>query len=285
MVLFPFSKDDLITNPKVYNLCNLLKSISYDTWRRIEFVRNRKGLKILETTITQNILYSINMFSHLSLTPIPITIYEAENEAANGNDIELVIRTVHGIILAPLQAKLLKKDNRYNEMKHNGQKQIDDLINYAQRIKGIPLYLLYNYYPRSKFIKENPGVNSADLERLGCSLVNAHYLKTNFATKRKGNWQIPAFKDLHPSIAKPLDTLGCFPASVLPIYELLERRYPIHYHQEATILKDPEWHILKLFRDQDLNPQKNTDRDLNQSFSPKFRIVLDARSEDFSVDK
>src|SRR5688572_6394868 len=87
------------------NLCNFLQLVAYDTWKRIEFTRTRNGLKIFETTITQNILYEFRIYTDLFPT-IPIRMFEAINEPMNGNDIELIIQTRHGFIIAPIQAKI-----------------------------------------------------------------------------------------------------------------------------------------------------------------------------------
>jgi len=193
-------------------LCNFLQLVSYDVWNRIEFTRTRNGLKIYETTLTQNILYEFNIYSE-AFPSIPIRMFEAINEPLNGNDIELVIETRGGFILAPLQAKLLYSSDNYRAMDHGNQ--ISDLINYAANIGGIPLYLLYNYHSYNEFVYNNNlcGINFSK-EQFGCSLVSAHYLNNNYAkerTDKDGNpkWLIPSFRDLHPDIAVPWFVLGC----------------------------------------------------------------------------
>lgn len=193
-------------------LCNFLQLLSCDTWNRIEFVRTRMGLKVFETTLTQNILYTFRLYAEAFPT-LAIKIFEATDEKTNGNDIELIIQTNQGYVPVPLQAKILYRSNHYNSMEHGNQ--INNLISYASSLGGIPLYLLYNYYPNVSFHYNGNicGIQHAK-EQLGCSLVSAQYLLDNFAGKKRRRngsfkWKIPGFIDLHPTIALPWFVLGC----------------------------------------------------------------------------
>jgi hypothetical protein len=267
-------------------LCNFLQLVAYDTWKRIEFTRTRNGLKIFETTITQNILYEFRVYYEL-YPQIPIRIFEAINEPKNGNDIELLIKTSQGILIAPLQAKLIYNSNYYNAMEHGNQ--INDLISYANSVGGIPLYLLYNYYPDNTFVHNaNLCGITYSKEQFGCSIVSANYLLANFAfnrTGRNGNskWTIPNFTDLHPTIAIPWFVLGCcrFPETDLnttinllnnssktgivadgkaKTYELSELTNPNHWKPlEIKGLDSPSVHKVNE----------------STSFSPKYRIVIE----------
>lgn len=277
---------NLIKNFKAWpSLCNLLQLMAYDTWRRIEFARTRNGLKIFETTITQNILYEFRLYGEL-FPQIPIRMFEAINEPLNGNDIELVIQTKEGFILAPLQAKLIYKTHRYNSMEHGNQ--IRDLISYAKRIGGIPLYLLYNFYPDQNFLYTSNlcGVRFSK-EQYGCSLVSAYYLLNKYAfnrTDRNSNvkWTIPSFTDLHPQIAIPWFVLGCcrfpsidkvatinllnnFPASEIKS----DIKTKIYALEELT--REDNW---KPFDINGLNFSSNDSERNDTIFSPKYRIVL-----------
>ena len=56
---------------------NILKMISANIWGKIEFARKRKGLKIFETTITQEILHFI--MHAASLSHFDIKLFEAKS--------------------------------------------------------------------------------------------------------------------------------------------------------------------------------------------------------------
>ena len=74
---------------------------------------NRHVLKMYETTVTQNWLYYFNVFA--ASHPTKIMMSEAIDEKTNGNDIELAIQTTTGVVLVPLQAKIIKHSYRINK--------------------------------------------------------------------------------------------------------------------------------------------------------------------------
>ena len=273
----------LQSNP---TLCNFLQYISISTWHRIAFARNRAGFKIYETTLTQNLLFELRLFCDL-FPGTSIRMFEAINESINGNDIEFAIKTNQGYLLAPLQAKLLYNSNKYNAMEHGNQ--INDLIAYANRIKGIPLYLLYNYYIENQF-NFNGKFCSVDFteEQFGCSLVSANYLRTNFAfnrTDRNGNlkWTIPSFLDLHPQNAIPLFTIGCCRDSNSDVPETLSVLFnqdvsnqisneEINVYSEDELTLKDEWRPFDTVKK---GKQKPTD----DGYSPKFRILIERQNK------
>jgi hypothetical protein len=52
-------KNQFTANP---NLCDLFKLLSIETWKRIEYSYSRARVKVFETTITQNLIFSINAY-------------------------------------------------------------------------------------------------------------------------------------------------------------------------------------------------------------------------------
>lgn len=266
-------------------LCNFLQLVSYDTWKRIEFARTRNGLKIYETTITQNILYEFRVYCEL-FPSIPIRMFEAINEPLNGNDIELVLQTSQGFIIAPLQAKLIYSSDHYNAMEHGNQ--INDLIAYANSIGGIPLYLLYNYHSDNNFIYNSSLCNVIfTKEQFGCSLVSAQYLRNNFAfnrTDRNGNskWTIPSFSDLHPNIGVPWFVLGCcrspFTDTAATVRLItnppkggIDFQQNIQIYQYEEIINSNQWKPLDI---KGLDFSKDYIETNETKFSPKYRIVM-----------
>jgi hypothetical protein len=72
------------------NLCDLFKLLSIETWKRIEYAYLKPGIKVFETTITQNLIFSINAYNDQH--NLNVEIFEALDENTNGNDFELIIR-------------------------------------------------------------------------------------------------------------------------------------------------------------------------------------------------
>jgi hypothetical protein len=278
--LFKKLKDNL-------TLSNFLQLVAFDTWKRVEFGRTRKGFKVYETTITQNILYQFCIFSDL-FPEVPIRMFEAKNERHDGNDIELIIRTSKGCVIFPIQAKIIYGTGDYPAMDHGDQ--INNLIRYANSIGGVPLYLLYNYYPDSKsefhFNNTLCGINYT-IEQFGCSLVSAHYLRKEFAFKeidRNGNkkWNIPKFKDLHSSVAVPWFVLGCTNSNILEIIGLIENtqgegrdlEQEITMYPYGKLIEEWDWQPLEMnepsvgFFEEPFSGSEDT------IFNPKYRIIL-----------
>jgi hypothetical protein len=67
------------------DLYSFLQLYSVQTWNKIGFVRRKKGLKISETTITQNLIF--DFWQLAAASKLPVELYESKNEKANGNDL------------------------------------------------------------------------------------------------------------------------------------------------------------------------------------------------------
>src|SRR6202012_5919295 len=89
------------------NICDLFHAAAVDTWERIKFSRTTPGLKIHETTITQNLIYEMRLLK--SLYPYwGLTLFESTNEKANGDDLELCVLHPDRIIYTyAIQAKII----------------------------------------------------------------------------------------------------------------------------------------------------------------------------------
>lgn len=205
------ARNTFVANP---GLCNLFKLLAIETWKRIEYAYLKPRMKVFETTITQNIVFSINAFN--DIYGLNIDIYEALNERANGNDLELIIRyPAEGVeYYAPIQAKkLYKGSKKYDSMDHGDQ--IESLMNYASGKNAKPFYLLYNYVMPPVV---NPTQFDTDIELYGCTMIEAkhlydHYYSKDTRHKRDGTtelkWKLPTFYDLNPTPAFPWHELVC----------------------------------------------------------------------------
>ncbi len=225
-----------LAGPSGPSLCALFKYLSIETWKRMEFAYSQKGMRIWETTITQNLIFTLNAYKHQY--KLPIVIQESEDEKTNGSDIELVLiyRQLGLAFYAPMQAKKLYKSDSYQAMEHNGQTQ--KLINYAKKRNGYPLYLLYNYHdPKDADITTQirnqvggVGLNGkaiqakvANIEKYGCSVLSADYIYNTYYLNN--HWIVnPKFLNLHSfnfglplgatNSAMPWENLVCAPAFV-----------------------------------------------------------------------
>ena len=280
---------------KSLSLCDFFQLLSIDTWERIKFARTRKGLKIYETTITQNLLFELNRtkeFVNSKKGPNfwNFNIYEAVNERANGNDVELYLPFNGGYLLFPIQAKLINhkgykrkkmNDGDYKSMDHLvssiGQQQIDSLIKYASNKRGLPLYLLYNYV--NDIFKSKPICDvDVTIEQYGCSIISADHIYNNYYSG--GIWTIPKFSDLHPTPAMPWFVLVCcflskeklneyFPSEQLKISKLKT-------YSKQEITAEGEW---KIFETKTISYQEYVNNPDQLGFIPKFRIVLESSDQ------
>lgn len=204
------------------DLCSLFKLLAVETWKRLEFIYIKPYIKLYETTVTQNIAFTIDKYK--DYYNLPIKIYESTNEKANGNDLELIInfRYFGTSFYAPIQAKKLFRNKKYNSIRHEGQ--IEKLIEYGEGnkgYKGYPLYLLYNYQDKVRT------TSTSDIELLGCSILDAYTIRSKFCIKNtissspKYHWKkIPTFEDLLTAGTFPWHHLVC-PKEPLELAKIL----------------------------------------------------------------
>jgi len=261
------------------DICNELERLSEETWERIRFTRTREGLKLYETTLTQNILFSFKQFQE-KCNDYSISLFESIDEKTNGNDIELIIETSSGYLKLPTQAKLLYNNLKYKAINHSGDRgyQIDDLIHYASTIGGIPLYLLYNYVP-----SKHPAYR-----HYGCSMITAEVIKYTYSPARNASartWKIPSFDNLHPS-ALPWHQFICGLSKAEITHTFLQELEQeidisnIQFYTIEEIESDGQWQEFTV--SDDTIPQHSTEPStLNSNteapslaFRPKFRVVI-----------
>jgi hypothetical protein len=177
-----------------------LAAFSVEVWEDLEILHNLgKELRYGETTITEKLVMGLLKAIKDDKIPMPIRMFHSTDEKANGSDIEIIVEIApNRYVIFPCQAKKLYVQEKgstpkYETFFHNKGEQKKKLIAYAEKIKGFPLYLLYNY---SKTFKEK------DKELYGCTLISAIHL----ADKGTEIPQKPTFDDLHPP-AQPLRTI------------------------------------------------------------------------------
>lgn len=277
--------------------CVAFMAAAIDTWYRIKFSRTRPRLKIHETTITQNLVYELTLLK-ASYPGLKFRLFESVNEKSHGDDLELKIRTSQGqYITFAIQSKILyhaslpndrnnlKKGN-YPRLNHVVKdhatglfhNQVDLLLKYAKSNRYIPLYLLYNYIEGGLSVPHFCGV-APDQMQLGCTIVAAKYLKSNFSNVITGNLNGNVkFSDLYPSVALPWFIIPCCFANYTDSQIFSHLKTPFD-----QISKEPEY-IYDLTKWQPLNESFGTryenyvrEQESQQDigFDPKFQIVID----------
>ncbi|WP_367866915.1 DUF6615 family protein [Pedobacter sp. WC2423] len=301
------SIEHYLPSKKVLDNCSLFKAVAIDTWERIEFSRKTPGLRIMETTITQNIVYELRLlkdrFMHTGYS-----LFESRNEKANGHDILLrIIHNNHKVYTYALQAKIIyhnlgdhKKgthldDGTYPQLKHmvakgkvNEKAQVDVLLEYARDEGYIPMYLLYNYIKRKyRGIDRNSG----------CTVIGAQFIKDKyFNNTTKDLSDKVKFSNLHPHLAFPLSKLICTMAGEddKTILEAvgLPPDYSLTLGDPYYLRTDKEWFdiedsgkIMELILPE---PKLNIASSINnvidvssEGFNPKFMILVDQQGNSF----
>jgi hypothetical protein len=202
-----------------YKLIDLLQFISFYSWEELEGYAKFSSSKVGEVRITEVLVSQIIYALCQQRVQVPIRLFHAKDEKANGNDLEIVIPVgKNENIILPCQAKRLYvetvKDNlkaKYKKISHlldegksTQREQICSLLDYAKHkdVQGFPLYLFYNY---TEFNPEK--AEEYPLKELfGCTLVNANVVYDKFYSKESKKITLFTFQDIHPP-AKPLTTL------------------------------------------------------------------------------
>lgn len=245
-------------------LKKLYKDISSSIWNRIPFSYDM-GFKYSEVTITENLLFNIYKFNIENPT-LAINMFEAKNEKANGNDLELCLEIeANKYIILVIQAKKLYfTTQKYRSISHkvNSISQIKLLEDYAKQEKAIPLYMLYNYSPNFK--KKNK-------QYYGCTLIFLKYIKDNYYPKSfSDRWKIPTFHELHREHhAVPLHTLA---SNGLEIKRIIDKYYKtgINYkiYSKNELTDNKKW--IEIFDENNQDFSNYT----SDEFEPKYRIIV-----------
>jgi len=192
------------TTPSIINWAEFT---AVSIWQKIGFCRSVADFNMHENTVTQELIYS---FWQLAISgTFPVQIYHAKNERANGNDIEIAIETSEGYLLFPCQAKIVNKKGRYPGIRHKvaGQFQIDRLLEYSRKVAGVPIYFFYNFGSDPEQNAALERFRSFDVQRLGCSLFPAEFIKYSFYRSVTNRWSIPDFYKAHRLLGIPFSNL------------------------------------------------------------------------------
>lgn len=200
---------------KSHELKDWLAYFSALTWEKYtKYQHYPTIINIGEVCINQLLVET--MLDTILEYPLPIRFFHSTDEAANGNDFEILLPfNKSQFILFPCQAKriFLQKD-RYESISHmikhreskKEYEQITYLLNYAERVKGFPIYFFYNYTPDNFHPKKCRSYSKLSKELFGCTMISAKYVFKKYFSKNKRLNKF-SFNDIHPP-AQPLVKLA-----------------------------------------------------------------------------
>lgn len=201
---------------KSYTLKDLFYYISFLAWERLELY-SRLSSKIGEEEITNTLVSEILSALCQENAQLPIRLFHAKDETANGNDLEIVLPIDNNrCIIMPCQAKRLyveKVNNnlkaKYTAIHHlvnkktlDEKEQIRCLLEYAHKWGGFPLYLFYNYSEHEVEIN----VEYPKKQLYGCTIASAYHVFEGYYNAFNEKISPFTFQDIHPP-AKPLLSL------------------------------------------------------------------------------
>jgi hypothetical protein len=274
----------LQTDPSIVNWAEIF---AIRTWQKIGFCRSIAGFNMHENTVTQELIY---LFWELADSrKLPVQMYQAKNEKANGNDIEIAIQTSNGYLLFPCQAKIVNKKGSYPGISHKiaGRFQSDRLLEYSRRVAGVPLYLFYNCGIDPEKNETLECMHSLDIQRLGCSIFPAEFIKKNFYRIAKSRWSIPNFYSAHYLLAIPFSCLfELVNSDTLPRLDLKAFSSGARFYSKDDITDKKYWRNLtpppsigRITTDE-LSPLLTQALDSGRNaFNPAFRIICSIERE------
>lgn len=264
--------------------CELFEGIAIDVWHSIiRAHRNNRNRK--EEGITADLIIDILEYRNNAPPNFDVYARDSWNENEYGSDIDVFVETTYNnYVWFALQAKVLKKNGRYNTLRDSsdGIMQWDKL----RQLEGLTgckgYYLLYNGMDGWKH-------NGTDLcgidfneEQFGCSLVEITKIEELGTKKRPNGTHInPTFYDIHPQHAQPWRILTCCRHNVKQFTT---------YKKEIIEASDPDFKKINSANDLDnLDEIENTNNNVSDGnpittamrqakWEPDIRIIIDNTS-------
>lgn len=235
-------------------------------------------MKNSEKTITENLLYYIVKYVEI-FQNLRIIVQEAYNEPTNGNDL-LVYLQLNEKLYYPIaiQAKRIYADGKYHALKGK-YNQLQNLKNYARKIGGIPMYLLYNFIDMPAYSSQNYSMNYS-LNQFGCSLINASDVEQiclfiNLHGEK--SLKLRHFNDFHPKYAYPWCMLVCCPEETKSIKSFkdifrVNQSYDVKGYSLNELQSTNEWIDLAVRELQ--RPLSAEGITVPEGFAPRYRIII-----------
>lgn len=184
--------------------CRLFKELALHVWSDVKMHHN-SGIDPHEDGITNRLIAKIRN-SHLRWPNVSIWANRGHKEDINGSDIDIFVETKENLFVWwALQAKVLKKNHRYSNLKKqsHGTYQWEKLEKLSQISGCIPKYLFYNGVDMFKCSGTDVCKKSFNEKQFGCSLIGIDTVKKlSLNAKNK-------FHDFHPKHAEPWRIIVC----------------------------------------------------------------------------
>lgn len=192
--------------------CKLFKNIATDVWNRIQLAHD-VNVDLPEIGITADILVDILQFSKYHIANFDVYAEKGWKENIYGSDINVFVETNIGEYRwFALQAKILKKNNRYDTLRDSSDLIMQwDKLTLLEGVSGCKgYYLLYNGKHDFSYSGSDLCKNIFNEEQFGCSLVEPNIIEKLAGIKDSyGRYINPKFEDIHPHSAQPWRVLTC----------------------------------------------------------------------------
>ncbi|MFV8356848.1 hypothetical protein ACNQGB_11780 [Flavobacterium sp. XS1P32] len=192
--------------------CKLFKNIATDVWNRIQLAHD-VNVDLPEIGITADILVDILQFSKYHISNFDVYAEKGWKENIYGSDINVFVETNIGQYRwFALQAKILKKNNRYDTLRDSSDLIMQwDKLTLLEGVSGCKgYYLLYNGKYDFSYSGADLCENIFNEEQFGCSLVEPSIIEELAGIKdSNGRYINPKFEDIHPHSAQPWRVLTC----------------------------------------------------------------------------
>lgn len=215
--------------------CELFEGIAEAVWIRITRAHS-VGINHSEDGITREIIVDILEYHAKAIPNFDVYAKQGWNEKEYGSDLDVFIETYKGqYIWIALQAKILKKNNRYTTLRdgrsgRNPTYQWEKLV-LLEAVGGCHAYFLFynggesnlNYLNRMSPLFDQCKREYLP-EQLGCSIVKLDVVR-RFALRKNGlRYQNPTFQEIHSEYSQPWRVLVCchHDLSKFTIYSLEE---------------------------------------------------------------
>ncbi len=239
---------------------------------KANFLLGDRLARINEVEFTNRLCRDLSILIANDKIQSPIRLWHAKNEKANGNDLEIVVEVDSDRYLVfPCQCKRIFRgtvntEPKYRQIWHSSDEygfQIQNLLEYAEKVGGIPIYLFFNYIDDVNF-SEDYGITVCD----GAYIAKQYYFIENYPSAI-------SFKNVHPPAQRISDFIK---NRGLSTYKHIKYEPKLYSSKDLDII--PGW--------MEINPpieysdgryvalQVNSENSSRKSinFTPKFRIMF-----------
>lgn len=196
--------------------CDLFERIAASVWNRVGRAHSF-NTDLKEIGITSDIIVDILEFNRTAYPNFKVYAQEGWQEKKYGSDMDVYVETnLNQYRWFALQAKILKKNNKYETLRDSSDnvKQWLKLRRLEKLSDCKAYYLLYN--GKAVYTTKSNDMCDRDFNesQFGCSLIELDSIKRWVGSKSLGHrkkwiYVDPIFEDFHPRDAQPWRILTC----------------------------------------------------------------------------